>query len=53
MTGFGFDGFERGKAPDGECSWCEVPLHEHDKKRVYPDDGPAGSYHYKYLCPDS
>ena len=34
------------------CKECGVPLHEHDKERRYPDDGPAGSYHYRYRCAD-
>lgn len=53
-TDFSFDGVE-GKdskfAGLGPCNQCGVPAHEHEKERVYPDDGPAGSYHYKYICP--
>jgi hypothetical protein len=36
---------------DGQgCPDCGYPLHAHDRDRVYPDDGPAGSYHYTYDC---
>jgi uncharacterized membrane protein len=42
-------------APSGPglgCPHCSAPLHEHEKTRVYPDDGPAGTYHYEYhSCP--
>lgn len=34
------------------CDHCGLPAHEHDKERVYPDKGPAGSYHYEYVCPE-
>lgn len=33
------------------CRYCGKAGHEHEKERVYPDDGPAGAYHYRYLCP--
>jgi len=32
------------------CRFCDKPLHTHDKERVYPDKGPAGSWHYRYVC---
>lgn len=32
------------------CSDCGYPLWAHERNRVYPDDGPAGSYHYEYDC---
>lgn len=44
---FSFDGEERSTL--GACS-CGTPYHEHGKERVYPDDGPAGSYHYRFRC---
>lgn len=34
------------------CSGCGKPLWMHDRERVYPDDGPAGSYHYHLVCRD-
>jgi hypothetical protein len=34
-----------------ECPDCGLHLHEHDKERVYNDDGPVESYHYEYQCP--
>ena len=33
------------------CEYCGEAGHAHDRERVYPDDGPAGSWHYKYRCP--
>lgn len=36
------------------CDNCGHVGHEHDKERVYSsedDDAPAGSYHYRYVCP--
>lgn len=33
------------------CSECGHAGHMHDKERVYPDDGPAGSWHWRYVCP--
>lgn len=33
------------------CHNCGKPGFKHEKERVYPDDGPAGSYHYEYYCP--
>ena len=44
-SSFGFDG------TDGPFCACGTPYHKHDKERVYPDDGPTGSYHYEYICP--
>lgn len=35
---------------DGVCKGCGDPLWMHDRERVYPDDGPPGSYHYKLVC---
>jgi len=35
-----------------KCENCGEFGHEHEKKRVYPDDGPSGSYHYEYHCPE-
>lgn len=34
------------------CTGCDRPLCDHERERVYPDDGrgPAGSYHYEYFC---
>lgn len=34
------------------CENCGVVGAGHDKERVYDDKGPAGSYHFKYRCPD-
>lgn len=34
-----------------QCANCGHVGHEHDKERVYDDDGPTGSYHYEYTCP--
>lgn len=34
------------------CERCDRPLCDHDRERVYPDDGPTGSYHYEYFCPN-
>lgn len=47
---FGFDGTQDAKLR-GSCTNCDAKWHQHDKERVYPDDGPSGSYHYKYHCP--
>jgi hypothetical protein len=34
------------------CDHCPKPLHKHDRRRVYDDRGPPGSYHYEYYnCP--
>jgi len=33
------------------CVHCGHVGHEHERERVYPDDGPAGSYHYEHRCP--
>lgn len=34
------------------CRTCGKPHADHDRRRVYPDDGPPGSYHYEYFnCP--
>lgn len=35
-----------------QCCYCGLDLHEHDRERVYPDDGPDGTYHYVYRCPN-
>lgn len=37
---------------DYTCEHCGHDGHEHDKEMVVPDDGPPGTYHYKYHCPD-
>lgn len=34
------------------CTNCGNVGHEHDKVRVYDGEGPAGTYHYRYLCPE-
>lgn len=34
------------------CRRCERPLCDHDRRLVYPDDGPPGSSHYEYFCPN-
>lgn len=36
---------------EDNCKECGLQLHEHNKERVYPNDGPAGSYRYEYICP--
>lgn len=33
------------------CRFCGEHLHDHDRERVYPADGPAGHYQYRYTCP--
>ena len=48
----GIDPAEVPNAPAAKCANCGHAGHEHDKERVYPDDGPAGSYHYRYVCPE-
>ena len=35
----------------GPCQHCGEIGAAHDRRRVYPDDGPAGTYHYEYHCP--
>ena len=35
------------------CGRCGRPLNTHDKTRVYPDHGPAGTYHHVYGCPQA
>lgn len=49
---FEFDSGERERTLGSAepCPDCGEPFHEHDKERVYPDDGPAGSWHYTYIC---
>lgn len=34
------------------CRNCGRTAQEHEKERVFPDDGPAGSWHWRYNCPD-
>lgn len=34
------------------CERCDQPLCDHDRERVYPADGPPGSFHYEYFCPN-
>lgn len=34
------------------CANCRHAGHVHDRTKVYPDDGPAGSYHYELRCPE-
>lgn len=51
MSNIGFDGVDIGGASSSGCDDCGHPLHDHDKERVYPDNGPAGSFHYEYICP--
>jgi len=47
---------ERGEAGGSQlvCKACKRSLADHDRERVTPDDGkgPAGSYHYRYVCDD-
>lgn len=33
------------------CEHCGLKAHEHDKERVFPEDGPPGSWHWEYYCP--
>lgn len=40
-------------SPTGRCRECDERPHEHEKRRVFPDDGPTGSYHHEYWCPGS
>jgi len=50
-----YHGHDTADGPDdgvgAECENCKHSSHAHDKGRVYPDDGPAGTYHYVYVCP--
>lgn len=32
------------------CPECGDPLCYHDKVKVFPEDGPAGTYKYRYHC---
>lgn len=49
---FGFDGVETEEDILNGCDRCDAPLHQHERERVYPDDGPTGSWHYTYTgCP--
>lgn len=34
------------------CRNCGTLGSNHDREKVFPDSGPAGTYHYRYLCPD-
>lgn len=35
------------------CGNCGHGRCHHKRERVYPEDGPAGSYHYEYTdCPE-
>jgi len=34
-----------------QCANCGLRAHEHDKDREYGDNGPPGTYYYKYYCP--
>ena len=43
--------FHSGKLHRNDCVRCNKPLHAHDRERVYPEKGPSGSFHYKYICP--
>ena len=45
-------GRQRYQTGGASCEHCKKPAHEHDKERVYPDDGPVGSYHYRLYCKD-
>lgn len=33
------------------CQNCGEPGHEHEKRKVYPDDSPPGRYKYEFWCP--
>lgn len=33
------------------CAHCGHAGHAHDRTRVHPDGGPAGSYHVELRCP--
>lgn len=44
---------DEGFHPPTKCRRCGVHLHQHDRRRVHPDDGPDGTWHYEYDCPDS
>lgn len=33
------------------CVNCGAYGVEHEKEKVFPDDGPAGSWHWRYNCP--
>jgi len=49
----GFDGVQIGEVSSSGCDECGLPYHEHEKERVCDDDGPAGSYYYDYICPET
>lgn len=34
------------------CVNCGELGCDHEKRKVFPDDGPAGSWHHEYLCPN-
>jgi len=49
----GFDGVQIGEASSDGCDECGHPYHEHGKEKVFPEDGPPGSSHYTYICPEA
>lgn len=39
--------------PEGKgsnCPRCGCAWAWHDQEKVFPDDGPTGTWHYKYIC---
>jgi len=40
--------FDRENVAGSRCEHCGHVGHEHDKERVYTENG----YHYKYRCPE-
>lgn len=45
-------GDDTGRDHPTQCRFCKGQVAQHDRVRVYPDDGPPGSWHYQYRCPD-
>lgn len=48
----GHDTYDHPEDPASFCRNCGHVGHKHDKERVYPDDGPAGTYHIQLTCPE-
>lgn len=44
-------GNDTGRDSATQCRFCGLQLHEHDRVKRFPDDGPAGSFCYEYQCP--
>lgn len=33
------------------CRYCDRVGAQHKTKKVFPDDGPPGSWHFEFRCP--